>query len=686
MTRPPYAPPPKYGPEVLGHDEWQRQQDAHERWLAWAENSYESNPGAAGESTDAQAAEPRDREQEQDEPDPELGQAVQDAVEGGEQTQEQDSNQQQEPEQEAEVEGTVKRFNVYVNDVATGKRIAQAKGVEVETYPGQSAEAAAVVVAAPKLADRLGTSLANLHAHLDRGEWEIEVKQPRGKPFQKGSDPRRVQEGGKQTTGGDKSPGARRKSKGGGASGSAGGGQGEASDGDQGEGQQGEGGGSSEPPPQAEWEQKLMDEAEELQKLLDRMNDAGKGAEQEGAETKPERDLVLLREKAEPLKGNAAVDEVVDLAQWANASGFGQTLQETAKGLDQLKGMIGTAFKGTAGELGAIREQLETLQQNGGARGGTASVDPAEVEKIARDVMKSAKIDLQAVAKAIEPLLPKTRPVEVRINGAPEGQVFDDHTHPAFEKVLQLAAQRLNVLLIGPTGCGKTHLARQVAKALFDGDDKRFGSVSCSTGMSEGVLLGWMLPVGEAGRFEYVRSEFVRIYEEGGLFLVDELDAADPNVMLVVNQALANGHLPVPQRRENPYAERHKDFVLIAAANTYGTGANRLYVGRNQLDEATLDRFRIGQVELDYDRELERALVPHTELCNRTWAIRDKLNALNTNRANLIRRIVSTRFLLDAYQIIEGQGWSVDDALAQLTTGWTPDERTRAGLSPGRDA
>jgi hypothetical protein len=40
-------------------------------------------------------------------------------------------------------------------------------------------------------------------------------------------------------------------------------------------------------------------------------------------------------------------------------------------------------------------------------------------------------------------------------------------------------------------------------------------------------------------------------------------------------------------------------FVCIAAANTFGTGADRQYVGRNQLDESTLDRFRIGQIELD---------------------------------------------------------------------------------------
>ena len=129
--------------------------------------------------------------------------------------------------------------------------------------------------------------------------------------------------------------------------------------------------------------------------------------------------------------------------------------------------------------------------------------------------------------------------------------------------------------MVGPAGCGKSHLAEQIAKAL----GLRFGSISCSAGMSEGQITGRLIPTGDGGRFEYQRSQFVEFYEEGGVFLLDEIDAADANVLLVINQALANGHLPVPNRTTNPQAKRHPDFVLIAAANTFGNGANRMYVG-----------------------------------------------------------------------------------------------------------
>src|SRR5438105_4005451 len=53
-----------------------------------------------------------------------------------------------------------------------------------------------------------------------------------------------------------------------------------------------------------------------------------------------------------------------------------------------------------------------------------------------------------------------------------------------------LTAQRMETLMGGPTGCGKSHLAEQIAKAL----GLRFGSLSCSSGMSEGQITGRLIP------------------------------------------------------------------------------------------------------------------------------------------------------------------------------------------------
>jgi MoxR-like ATPase len=185
--------------------------------------------------------------------------------------------------------------------------------------------------------------------------------------------------------------------------------------------------------------------------------------------------------------------------------------------------------------------------------------------------------------------------------------------------------------------------------------------------MSEGQLLGRLVPTGEGGKFEYLRSDFVRCYEEGGVFLFDEIDAADSNTLLVINAALANGHMALPNRPEKPTAVKHPDFVCIAAANTFGTGADRQYVGRNQLDESTLDRFRIGQIELDYDPEIEAALCPNDALRSRLLSRREKV------RDSKVRRVVSMRFLRDAYAMLQA-GDTVEEIDQALFAGWTRDE------------
>jgi hypothetical protein len=235
--------------------------------------------------------------------------------------------------------------------------------------------------------------------------------------------------------------------------------------------------------------------------------------------------------------------------------------------------------------------------------------------------------------------------------------------HKEFQTVVDLSQARMNVFIYGPTGCGKSHICGQVAKAL----GLSFAFVSCTSGMSEGVLGGRLLPVGTGGKFAYVISEFVKAYEQGGVFLLDEIDAADPNVLLLVNSALANGHISVPNRPGEPYAKRHPDFVCMAAANTVGTGASRTYSGRNKLDAATLDRFQIGKVHMDYDERVEQGLCPDENLYQHCLAIRA---AINEHR---LERAMSTRFMKDAYQMQEA-GWDfykIDRAFFQ---GWREDE------------
>jgi cobaltochelatase CobS len=148
-------------------------------------------------------------------------------------------------------------------------------------------------------------------------------------------------------------------------------------------------------------------------------------------------------------------------------------------------------------------------------------------------------------------------------------------------------------MIVGPAGGGKTAACEQVATAL----GLPFYSDGALTGKHE--LTGY-----KDGAGQYHTTPFRQAFEHGGVYLMDELDRSDSSVPLVMNSALANGFMAFPDRA-GP-VRRHVDFVPLVAANTFGRGADRLYVGANQLDGATTDR--TVALNWDYDEVLERAL------------------------------------------------------------------------------
>lgn len=187
-----------------------------------------------------------------------------------------------------------------------------------------------------------------------------------------------------------------------------------------------------------------------------------------------------------------------------------------------------------------------------------------------------------------------------------------------------------NVALVGPAGCGKTTLAEQISVKL----GVRFfftGAIN-----SEYKLTGFIDAQGRT-----VRTVFREAYEHGGLFLFDEVDASLPGAVLSFNSALANGYMDFP----DACVPKHKDFYAIAAANTYWNGATREYVGRNQLDGATLDRFAF--ITMDYDEEMEKLISSDQTWVNYVQRVRKEVRRLK------LRHIVSPRASIMGSKLLE---------------------------------
>lgn len=174
--------------------------------------------------------------------------------------------------------------------------------------------------------------------------------------------------------------------------------------------------------------------------------------------------------------------------------------------------------------------------------------------------------------------------------------------HGAIGYVEALMRARIPVLLIGGKGTGKTTLCKAMSERLFPGEPDKFGSVNCNGSLPTGTFYGRENFV--EGRVEM--SQFERIVEHGGVYLFDELDAADPNTLLIVNEVLANRRFSNPKTGRTIQA--HENFYAMAAANTMGTGANRAYTGRERLDAASLDRWSAGRVRIAFDETLAHDL------------------------------------------------------------------------------
>lgn len=307
-----------------------------------------------------------------------------------------------------------------------------------------------------------------------------------------------------------------------------------------------------------------------------------------------------------------------------------------------------------------IEESMNQLNAN-----INASLDDFKTSVEARiDGIKTAAY---ADIKQLESYITVEKPLVVNLGTVetPKGKLV----HKSFQTIIKILSstkrKEKNIMLVGGAGGGKTHLVGSIAEAL----KLPFYPMSVGLQTTKSDLLGFINATGI-----YMPSPIRLAYENGGVLLLDEFDAAHAGVITILNSLLANGHCSFPDK----IVEKHKDFVCLCACNTYGKGGTMDYVGRNRLDAATLDRFII--VDVDYDENLEKTLTNHKE-----WT--KIINKIRKNIADFgVKMIVSPRASMDGADLLDG-GFSFEEVLEMcIFKGCDDDTKTKVmkGVSLGK--
>lgn len=283
------------------------------------------------------------------------------------------------------------------------------------------------------------------------------------------------------------------------------------------------------------------------------------------------------------------------------------------------------------------------------------------------DIQDKTRQELAGVveeARAIVNGAPRTLRIDIkgRVRELPPAA-----RHHSFDTLLAMVVCSrekggLPVMLVGPAGGGKTTACEHVAEAL----GLPFYSDGALTG--EHKLTGY-----KDGAGHYHTTPFRQAFQHGGVYLMDEADRSDAAVPIALNSAIANRFMAFPDQAGPVRA--HPDFVPLIAANTYGRGADRLYVGANQLDASTLDRFI--PLSWEYDETLERTLAGDDAWVSYVQAARKVAFDLK------VRHIISPRASMSG-AVLRRAGLAFDLVTeACIWKGLDNDQRTRitSGIS-----
>ena len=295
-----------------------------------------------------------------------------------------------------------------------------------------------------------------------------------------------------------------------------------------------------------------------------------------------QKELAELRDKFNAMK-----------AQWENEKSSIHVVSDTKAEIEKVNGEIEaaqrigdyeTAAKLKYSRLPELQKKLDEAQKNGQSAKHTLLRDTVTEEEIARVVSRWTGIPL---AKLMEGEREKILHLDDILHQRVVGQ--DEAVTKVTEAIIRSRAGIADpnrpigsFLFLGPTGVGKTELAKALAESLFDDEHNlvRIDMTEYMEKFSVSRLIG--APPGYVG------------YDEGGqlteavrrkpysVVLFDEIEKAHPDVFNILLQVLDDGRITDSQGRTVDF----KNTIIILTSNL---GSSYLLDGIDEKGEISED-------------------------------------------------------------------------------------------------